>query len=96
MAERNHGSDLWFVVYRGRTVNRFLLGVGFNREVAEDAALYWSKKPGSLARLIDRADTLSEAKIAACGERAKARIREAYTWEYIVEQYEELFLKEDR
>ena len=80
----------------GSTRLNLLLGVGFNREVAEDAALYWSKKPGSLARLIDRADTLSEAKIAACGERAKARIREAYTWEYIVEQYEELFLKENR
>ena len=37
-----------------------LLDVGFNREVAEEAALYWTKDSGSLARCIDNADTLTK------------------------------------
>ena len=33
-----------------------LLDVGFNREVAEDGALYWSKEENSLAALIENAE----------------------------------------
>lgn len=77
----------------GSTDLNLLLGVGFNREVARDAALYWSKKKGSLAGLIARADALPQEERAACGVRAKKRIQKAYTWEYIVERYERLFLK---
>ncbi|MBP3879745.1 MAG: DUF1972 domain-containing protein, partial [Lachnospiraceae bacterium] len=33
----------------GSTELNLLVGVGFNREVGENAALYWSRKPGSLA-----------------------------------------------
>lgn len=71
-----------------------LLNVGFNREVAEDSALYWSKEPGDLAGLIDKADTLSAEEIAALGEKAKARIADAYSWEFIASEYEKLFLKD--
>jgi hypothetical protein len=35
-----------------------LFDVGFNKEVGQDAALYWSKKDGDLAGLIDRVDGL--------------------------------------
>lgn len=76
----------------GSTDLNLLLGVGFNREVAEDAAVYWSKKEGSLAGLINKADELSEEKIKAMGEKAKARIAEAYSWSYICQRYEEEFL----
>ena len=72
-----------------------LLNVGFNREVAEEAALYWSKESGDLAKLIDRADTLSAEQIAALGEKAKKRIADAYSWEFISSEYENLFLKND-
>ena len=65
-----------------------LLGVGFNREVGLDAALYWSKQEGSLAKLIDKADQMSAEKIEEIGRKAKERIRAAYSWEYIVDQYE--------
>lgn len=70
-----------------------LLGVGFNREVAEDAAVYWSKKDGNLATLIDQVDAMSDKKRMELGQKAKARIREAYSWPYICGRYEEAFLK---
>ena len=71
-----------------------LLDVGFNREVAEDAALYWSKKPGDLAKLIEAADTMTQDEIAQLANKAKNRIATAYSWEYICGQYEKLFLQE--
>lgn len=71
-----------------------LLGVGFNREVAGKAALYWSKKPGSLAGLIEKADAMTQEEIEAYGEKAKARIQSAYIWDSIVEKYEKLFLED--
>ncbi len=71
-----------------------LLNVGFNREVAEDAALYWDKTPGSLSGLIEKADGMTPEAIAALGEQAKARIASAYSWEFIAGEYEKLFLRE--
>ncbi len=70
-----------------------LLDVGFNREVAEDAALYWTKEQGSLAQLIEQADAMTSAQIAQLAEKAKGRIATAYSWEYICDQYAKLFLK---
>lgn len=76
----------------GSTKLNLLLGVGFNREVAEDAAVYWSKKEGSLANLIDKADRLKPEKIEQMGFKAKKRISEAYSWEYVCNRYAETFL----
>lgn len=76
----------------GSTDLNLLLGVGFNKEVAEDAAVYWNKKDGNLAQLIDKADTISPEKIAEYGRRAKERIRSAYSWEYISGKYADEFL----
>lgn len=70
-----------------------LLDVGFNREVAENTAIYWTKDEGSLAKLIDRADKMTESEIYDFGKKAKKRIEEAYSWEYIVDEYEKIFLK---
>lgn len=69
-----------------------LLDVGFNREVAEDSAIYWAKASGDLARLIEKADALSADEITALGEKAKNRIATAYSWEFIASEYENLFL----
>ena len=77
----------------GSTDLNLLLGVGFNREVAEDSALYWNKEPGNLAALIDQADTMPAEEIAELGEKAKKRIASAYSWQYIADEYERLFLK---
>lgn len=77
----------------GSTDLNLLLDVGFNKEVGEDAALYWGKEDGNLAGLIDKADLMSEADIIELGKKAKQRISEAYSWRYIVDEYERLFLK---
>ncbi len=76
----------------GSTDLNLLLGVGFNQEVAEDAALYWSKESGDLAKLISQADAMTAEQIAQLGKKAKARIATAYSWKYITEKYEALFL----
>ena len=70
-----------------------LLDVGFNREVAEEAALYWSKEPGDLAGLIESADKLPAEEIAEIGAKAKKRIADAYSWQFITDEYKKLFLE---
>lgn len=77
----------------GSTDLNLLLDVGFNREVAEDAALYWSKEDGNLSRLIEEADVYDAEEIAENGCKAKDRIRNAYSWEYICGRYLDVFLK---
>ena len=76
----------------GSTDLNLLVDVGFNKEVAEDCALYWSRKPGSLAKLIDKADQMSTDEIAEMGRRAKKRVAEEYTWDKICGQYENVFV----
>ena len=77
----------------GSTDLNLLVDVGFNKEVAEDAALYWSRKDGDLANLINKADKLRDDEIVELGEKARKRVRQAYTWEIISSKYEEAFLK---
>ena len=77
----------------GSTNINLLVDVGFNKEVAEDCALYWSRKPGSLAKLIDKADRMSEGEIAEMGQKAKKRVAEEYTWDKICGKYEAVFVK---
>ena len=75
----------------GSTDLNLLLDVGFNKEVADDSAIYWTKKKGDLARLIDQADLISDEKRKEYGNAAKKRIRELYTWKYICDCYEDVF-----
>ncbi len=75
----------------GSTRLNLLLNVGFNKEVAEDGALYWDKTPGSLARLIDESERMDAASIEAIGQKARKRISDYYSWDYIVDVYEKLF-----
>lgn len=74
----------------GSTRLNLLLDVGFNREVGEDGAIYWDKQEGSLAKLIGKADKMSEDEISCMGERAKKRITDAYSWDYIIDEYEKI------
>lgn len=76
----------------GSTKLNLLLDVGFNREVGEEAALYWSKEEGSLSALIAAADALTAGQVSELGAKAKKRIADAYSWTQIVTQYETLFL----
>lgn len=76
----------------GSTELNLLLDVGFNREVAEEAAIYWNKESGNLANLIDDADSFETEYIEGLGKRAKQRIAEAYSWGFISDEYENVFL----
>ena len=67
-----------------------VLGVSFNQTVAKDSAQYWTKETGNLAHLIDRVDSLED--VSEWGQRAKANMKQNFTWEKIVGEYEELFL----
>lgn len=70
-----------------------LLDVDFNREVAEDNALYWTKDYGNLAELIEKADEMSVEEVEEYGFKARQRIKEAYNWQYIANRYESIFVR---
>ena len=75
----------------GSTELNLLLGVGFNREVGLDAALYWTKEEGKLAELIDTVDQMSETERMEYGNKSKERVYNAYSWKIISNRYAELF-----
>lgn len=67
-----------------------IFNVDFNHQVAQDTALYWNKEDGNLSKLIDSVD--GQVSFEDLGNVAKANMKENYTWEKIVGEYEELFL----
>lgn len=68
-----------------------LLDVGFNREVGENGAIYWSKKSGDLSILIENSETMSYTEIDRVAKLAVDRIANNYSWKLIVSEYELLF-----
>lgn len=78
----------------GSTDVNLLLDVGFNREVGEEAALYWNKEDGNLAALIDRVSGFDREKRKKLGEKAKRRILTDYSHKKIAGAYEKTFLGE--
>ena len=76
----------------GRTDVNLVYDVSFNKEVAKDGAIYWTEEYSLLRHLIKKCDEASIDKRYQLGLQAKARIEGAYSWEYITDQYEELFL----
>lgn len=73
-----------------------LLDVAFNKEVADDSALYFSKREGSLAALIKEVEEFTPDRINELGNMSKKRIRENYSWDQIIDQYELLFCENAR
>ena len=67
-----------------------IYNVDFNHQVAQETALYWNKEDGNLSQLIDSVD--GKVSFEDLGNVAKANMKENYTWEKIVGEYEELFL----
>lgn len=68
------------------------LGTPFNREVLEDYGLLFENDADDLAAKMQEIED-SPALAREYRLRAPQRIREAYTWEKITGQYEELFLQ---
>lgn len=68
-----------------------LYDCGFNHEVAENGALYFTKEPGNLASLIDSIDKLPAGQIQKLAKTAKRRVDDDYNWNKIIEEYENVF-----
>lgn len=68
-----------------------LLGVGFNREVGGEAALYWEKQDNSLSKLIDSIEKM-EYEDEIMRLNASKRIVDCFAWNAICADYEELFI----
>lgn len=75
----------------GSTDLNLLYDVGFNREVGEDGALYWSREDDSLAQLINSAEIMDKNTIRDYGNIAQKRISQYYSWAGVVEKYEKVF-----
>ena len=68
------------------------MDVGFNKEVAEDGAVYWNKEKGNLSNLINLLETISHTELEALSAKAKKRIDDEYSWDDIVRKYEGVLL----
>lgn len=68
-----------------------LLDVGFNREVGEDGAIYWRKD--NLQHIIKISEELSQEEIEKMNKLSTKQVKERFSWEFIVDEYETLFTK---
>ena len=75
----------------GSTDLNLLIDVGFNREVAQAAVLYWDDSVGSLAKLIDEVDGYDSKQRTEYGLKAKERIKNAFSWQFIGDEYKKLW-----
>lgn len=65
-----------------------LLDVGFNREVAEDGALYWKKS--ELLKLINDVEIINSKKQNILSDISVKRMENLYNWNRISDQYERI------
>lgn len=79
----------------GSTDLNLLIDVGFNREVAGDAALYWDGGIGRLSQLIDKADEMDNKLRSEYGLKAKERIKNAFSWQFIGDEYRKVWSKDE-
>ena len=68
-----------------------LYDVGFNKEVASNSAIYWTKDKGNLKKTLEKTNKLSALQISAFENKAKYRIKTYYSWEHIVDLYQKIF-----
>ena len=68
-----------------------LLNVGFNKEVGREGAVYFNKDNMNLANKLNELDQAESKYISKIGDKAKKRILDFYTWDYIVNSYESIF-----
>jgi glycosyltransferase involved in cell wall biosynthesis len=66
--------------------------VPYNREVLQDAGIYFEKDAEDLRRKMEWA-LAREGELAAFREKARTIIREKYDWESVTDAYESLFLE---
>lgn len=69
-----------------------LIDVPFNKAVAKEGAMYWTKSLGDLATQINRAESYEKKRIGDYTKAAHKRVADEFTWESIIAKYERLFL----
>lgn len=69
-----------------------LLDVNFNQEVAEQGALYFDKRDGSLKHLIEEVEELDQDKLNYYQKESTNRIKKYYSWTDVIQKYENTFL----
>jgi rhamnosyltransferase len=79
----------------GSTQLNLLYDVGFNREVAEDSALYWNLDQGNLAKQIEAIEFFDKIEISKYSIKAQKRILNEYSWFIIISKYERIFLPDE-
>ena len=70
-----------------------LYNAPYNMEVGEDACIYFSNEEGSLTKALETIEKFKIKDQNEYGIKAKNRIKEAYTWEIVVNKYKKLFSK---
>lgn len=78
----------------GSTKLNLLYNIGFNHEVAQEAALYWNKRNGNLTGLINKVDKMSEIDRNEFHKLGQEEISKRFSWNKIVLDYEKLFSRE--
>lgn len=78
----------------GLTDINLVYDVVFNREVAEQGALYWDEEFGLLAQRIERVCNIEQANKEVLSREAKQRIIDYYNWENICREYHKIFVEE--
>lgn len=69
-----------------------VLDVVFNREVCgDDGALYWTKQPGNLCKLIHRVENMDKSECSSLGQHAVLRMQKMFSWEGISAAYQSIF-----
>ena len=70
-----------------------LFNACYNKEVGEDAAIYFSNEEGSLCKQIETIEKFKIKDQNEYGAKAKQRIKDEYTWEIVVKKYKKIFNK---
>lgn len=70
-----------------------LFDVGFNREVARESAFYWSNEKGNLSQLINDTELLSQESIKDYGNKSLSEVAQRYSWNKIINEYQNVFIK---
>lgn len=79
----------------GSTDLNMLIDVDFNKEVAQDAAVYWNDELGCLSQSISEVENMEIDEIKRLGVLAKDRVRNVYSWERIENEYENIFCTQE-
>ena len=64
--------------------------VSYNKEVGEDSCFYFDYE-NSLSDVINTCDNLTTKEIEKYSKKCKNRIKENYTWDLIVKEYQKIF-----